>query len=136
MPCNDLDGPGDDPMIPGWARAAPVRQTEQRRASWARRSIQARLSRKSATTAVCCRILQRPADVSALPTLIPRTAEADGVTSASSLGISPTPSTYATASGECSSALPVRFRGLRPLSVVIHGSPAHVQVWEYRVDRQ
>jgi hypothetical protein len=63
-----------------------------------------RLSRKSATTAVCCRILQRPADVSASPTLIRRTAEAVGVTSASSLGISPTPSTYATASARSDSA--------------------------------
>jgi hypothetical protein len=67
-------------------------------------SLQARLSRKSATTAVCCRILQRRADVSASPTLIRRTAEADGVTYASSLGIPPTPSSYATASGGSDSA--------------------------------
>jgi len=67
--------------------------------------IHARLSHKSATTALCCRILQRPADVSASPTSIRRTVEAVGVTSTSSLAISPTASTYATASCERSSAL-------------------------------
>jgi hypothetical protein len=58
------------------------------------------LSRKFASRADCCRILQRPADVRASTTLSRRTAEAVGVTSAISLGISPTPSTYATASRE------------------------------------
>src|SRR5215208_6586659 len=78
-----------------------------------------RLSHKSATKAACCRILQRPAEVSASPTLIRRTAEAVGVTSASSLGVSPTPSTYATASGRSDSG-PLR----RRLSELARGSSA------------
>jgi hypothetical protein len=57
-----------------------------------------RLSHKSATTAVCCRSLQRPADMRASPTWNWRPGEAVGVTSAFLLEISPPPSTYATAS--------------------------------------
>jgi hypothetical protein len=65
---------------------------------------QARLSHESPTSASCCRTLQRAAEPWASLTLIRRTAEAVVATSASPLGISPTPSTYATASGESASA--------------------------------
>jgi hypothetical protein len=70
-----------------------------------RRCLQARLSHKSATTAVRCRFVQRPG---APPTVIQRAAEGSASLPPSSLEIFPTPSTYATASGESGSALSVR----------------------------
>jgi hypothetical protein len=54
---------------------------------------------KSATTAVCWRSVQRPG---CHPRLVRRAAEGSPPRPASSLGISPTPSTYATAMPACS----------------------------------
>jgi hypothetical protein len=59
------------------------------------------LSHKSATTAVCCRSVQRPG---CHPRLVRRAVEGSPPRPASSLGISPTPSTYATATRGSSGA--------------------------------
>ena len=75
--------------------ASPIACQEQRLRGRTRRSVQAWLSHKSAATPVCCRSLQRPADRSSSPTWNRLTGKAVGVTSASLLGISPTPSTHA-----------------------------------------
>jgi hypothetical protein len=84
-----------------WVRRTICRAHRLIMQLWSGSRFRRRLSHKSAATAVCCRILQRPADVRRSPTLIRRTAESVGTASASSLGISPTPSTYATASPAC-----------------------------------
>jgi hypothetical protein len=89
--------------VQGWHSPATHRPRLTRRPTgslWSLRRCPFRLwvSHKSAPTAVCCRFLQRLTDVRERPTLIPPRAEAAGVTSAISLAISPTPSTYATPS--------------------------------------
>jgi hypothetical protein len=77
---------------------AASRRKEKRSRPRGRTTVECRvawwLSHKSATTAVCCRSVQRRG---CHPRLVRRAAEGSPPRPASSLGISPTPSTYATA---------------------------------------
>ena len=65
--------------------------------------FEARLSHKSAATAVCCRILQRPPDATAFGDVDSPHSRVGRHHIRELVGVSPTPLTYATASGRSSS---------------------------------